>query len=396
MTQLIPKAQLGLGLKLLSRLGRVGNRAVKQRLISRTLNKVTPVVRSVEQNPEHQLFRSIVYRGGDITDPNFASFTTDPLYASHYGEVCPYLLESKGVAQAVDPLMGSRDPVTTDMFIYRNTKSNPNATVIMGQDEVTGEFSPSNGVEFFSLDPKNVTQIDWLSPKIMSWDQASKIYQDNYAYPVGYDSSGNMYVNKNYFYRRGYDLIDDAQASGVIRVPEGDYKPAVLKKYPFLNDDNPFSTMKMSHKFPYFSEGSLWPVKYGDTPATDLIAIPNDVKGTKWVAGSKWGSLRPDKLPSESGGRGTPLINGKTNQFPSSKALYYQYNTETKQYEPIFNSPIQYNIDAHQNYWVPVKNNREEILQQTNGSAHDLGEIFQKLFTRIGDLSKEGSDKAKK
>ena len=166
--------------------------------------------------------------------------------------------------------------------------------------------------------------------------------------PIRYDKEGNLYTDKNYFYRRGWGIIDDAQKTGVIRVPEGDYKPAVLKKYPFLNDG--FSTMMISHKFPYFSEGKLWPNKYGTVP--DLIAVSNN-EGT-WVGGSKFGSLLEDTKPSEVGGRGTPLINGETNKFPTSKSILYRLNTATGKYEPIIGkTKILKNPDSNWNLWEP-------------------------------------------
>ena len=173
------------------------------------------------------------------------------------------------------------------------------------------------------------------------WRQANDVYQQAYKFPIGYDSRGQLFTNKNYFFRRGYDLIDDAQRSGVIRVPSGDYKPAVLEKYPFLNDGNQFSTMKISHKFPYFSEGELWPLKYSNTAQPDLIAIPNNIKGVKWVAGNKWGTLKENAKPSDFGGRGTPLINGQTNQFPSEKAMFYRFNEASGRYEPVNRELIQ-------------------------------------------------------
>lgn len=200
------------------------------------------------------------------------------------------------------------------------------------------------------LGPHNVSSYIWdpgygyrrfTNQTDIMWRQANDVYQQAYKFPIGYDSRGQLFTNKNYFFRRGYDLIDDAQRSGVIRVPSGDYKPAVLEKYPFLNDGNQFSTMKISHKFPYFSEGELWPLKYSNTAQPDLIAIPNNIKGVKWVAGNKWGTLKENAKPSDFGGRGTPLINGQTNQFPSEKAMFYRFNEASGRYEPVNRELIQ-------------------------------------------------------
>jgi len=55
--------------------------------------------------------------------------------------------------------MESSDPVTMDMFIYNNTRRNPNATAIIGHDAVTGEFTPSKGIEILNMNPKNLHPI---------------------------------------------------------------------------------------------------------------------------------------------------------------------------------------------------------------------------------------------
>lgn len=152
--------------------------------------------------------------------------------------------------------------------------------------------------------------------------------------PITYSDSGNIQINPNFYYRSGWGIIDDAIKTGRVRVPEGNYKKAALEKYPWLDNGNPFSTTLMNHEFPYFSEGELWPTmtKLGKEPE-DLIAIPNDIPGVKWVAGSKFGSLVRDASPSQYGGRATPLIDEYTNMFPTEKALLYRLNPETGRYE---------------------------------------------------------------
>lgn len=195
------------------------------------------------------------------------------------------------------------------------------------------------------ISKEDINPIDWLWGKK---DQGIPVFhKPTTTRSFMYDSKGNFVPNPNYYYRTGWGIIDDALDSGVIRVPEGDYKPAVLQKYPFLNDDNPFSTMKVSHKFPYFSEGNLSGkgngsastarLKYSELPPEpeDLIAIHKDIPGVQWSGAGKWSTLQPDKTPAETGGRATPLINGETNKFPTSQAELFRYNTETKQYEPI-------------------------------------------------------------
>lgn len=113
----------------------------------------------------NNLFRATVYKGGEITDPHSTFFTTDPKYASNYGKVTPYTFESKNVVKTTEPMMGYRDPVNMDMFVYNNIKSNPEATAIIGKDKVTGEFIPSQGIEILSLTPRNFTLKSVQEPK---------------------------------------------------------------------------------------------------------------------------------------------------------------------------------------------------------------------------------------
>lgn len=47
-------------------------------------------------------------------------------------------------------------------------------------------------------------------------------YREGYKYPIGYDSNGRLYANKNFFFRQGWDLIDDAEKTG-------QYEPVVGK-----------------------------------------------------------------------------------------------------------------------------------------------------------------------
>lgn len=149
--------------------------------------------------------------------------------------------------------------------------------------------------------------------------------------PFSYDELGNFIPNPNYYYRRGWGIVDDAIKTGIVRVPKGNYKPGVLKKYPFLDNGNPFSTMLRSQRFPYFSEGKLWWEKFGRTPE-DLIAIPNNLKGVKWIGGSKWGTLRPDLSPKDVGGRATPLVDGHINIFPTNRARLYHLDEASGKY----------------------------------------------------------------
>lgn len=141
------------------------------RLLANELNNEVRVAGELGKNvgnvptSTNNLFRATVYKGGEITDPHSVFFTTDPKYASNYGKVTPYTFESKNVVKTTEPLMGYSDPVNMDMFVYNNTRSNPKATAIIGNDKVTGEFIPSQGMEILSLTPRNFTLKSVQEPK---------------------------------------------------------------------------------------------------------------------------------------------------------------------------------------------------------------------------------------
>ena len=124
---------------------------------------------SFTKNSELQpktIFRTIGYKGGNIKDKYSAFFTTDPRYAKQYGKVQKYLIESDNFNVAGEPLIGTRDPVGMDMFIYQNTRNNPNSRLIIGHDVVTDEFPyQSKGTEMLSLSPNNYTPIQVNKPK---------------------------------------------------------------------------------------------------------------------------------------------------------------------------------------------------------------------------------------
>ena len=141
-----------------------GSKTARNWRVAREINQTTNDRPKFIRIPSKNLFRTQVYKGGEITDPYSSFVTTDPLYAAHYGKVTPYIFESKSVARAKEPMIGSSDPVTMDMFVYNNTKHNPNATAIMGHDAVTGEFAPSRGIEILNLNPKNLYPIKTSEP----------------------------------------------------------------------------------------------------------------------------------------------------------------------------------------------------------------------------------------
>ena len=228
---------------------------------------------------------------------------------------------------------------------------NPTSVVPYGEG-VTGVNLLSEPL--FPPEPKNVRLLE--PPKMKMLDYG----------PIVYDKKGNLILNKNYYYRRGWGIIDDALNTGVIRVPEGDYKSTALKKYPWLDDGNPFSTTLLNHKFPYFSEGELWPhTKFGRIPE-DLIAI-SKFENAEWVGGSKFGKLLRDTKPFEVGGRATPLINGETNKFPTQNARLFTFNHKTNRYEPY--------TELDWDNWLDESINNEEnrrILQSHLGEYYDI------------------------
>ena len=179
---------------------------------------------------EHNLFRGKVYKGGEITDPYFASFTTDPQYAAQYGEVKPYLLETRGPAYASEPLMGSRDVVANDMFYLRNTKNAPGAKAIIGSDMITPDMPyHSQGMEIFSYSP-NKQAIPYkgsnlliTSPQDM-WEKNAASLTSRY--------SGYTPTIQSPAHRRFVDDVVQGAQWGINREWLGE--PVVPKEYDFV------------------------------------------------------------------------------------------------------------------------------------------------------------------
>lgn len=161
---------------------KAGSKTAKNWRIVREMKDIkTP--QSTPPTPKN-LFRATVFKGGPVKDPDLSFFTTDPKYASQYGKPRAYIMESQNFTKAKEPLMGSSDPVTTDMFIYNNTKNNPTADLLLGHDKVTGEFPyKSKGIEMISLNRNNVTRI---KPKHgrTSFAFRKNLYED-YSSPTG-------------------------------------------------------------------------------------------------------------------------------------------------------------------------------------------------------------------
>lgn len=171
--------------------------------------------------------------------------------------------------------------------------------------------------------------------------QTLSAFVSKFGEPFKYDESGLFIPNSNYNFRNGWGLIEDALKTKKIRVPEGDYKPAVLEKYPFLKESpGLFSTVRdMSFKFPYFQRGeSIWPFKT-KVQAEDLIVVPNELPNISWNKVSKFGSIYRDKL-AEIGDKTTPLLDGKENILPSENALFFRLNKTTNKYEPYGETPV--------------------------------------------------------
>lgn len=107
----------------------------------------------------HSLFTADVYKGGNIRNPHFSFFTTDPEYAKNYGNVSKYKLEIKRPYVTKTPLITTKDPVNNDKFIFdivgkegfEDARSG-----IIGHDLYTGEFPKSKGLEILSLDGDNI------------------------------------------------------------------------------------------------------------------------------------------------------------------------------------------------------------------------------------------------
>ena len=206
-------------------------------------------------------------------------------------------------------------------------------------------------------------------------------YISDYEKPLTYDSFGNLIPNKNFYFRRGWGIIDDANETGKIRVPDGDYKKIALQKYPWLDNGNPYSTSLINHKFPYFAEGVIWPqeTKFGKLPE-DLIAVPNNVPNVEWVAGSKFGILKETKLPSDFGGRATPITKGDINLLNVNDAVTYKLNPQTNKYE-IVNQ--KYTFDPSYGY---VKLPTTEMSSFT--TLKDM-QSQQNYLSKIEDLYKQ-------
>lgn len=134
------------------------------------LKNNTKAISTIEQPAAKTIFRSTVYKGGEITDPHLSFFTTDPKYAAQYGPVKQYIVEGNAPSIAKEPLIGYRDPVSMDMFLYNNT-SNPVSTIILGKDAITNDIPyQSKGIEIISFGKNPIKSI--TSPQTISLEQA--------------------------------------------------------------------------------------------------------------------------------------------------------------------------------------------------------------------------------
>ena len=229
---------LNLGSKVLDTAYQGAQNYNRARQLSRAINQSVDEVNlgNTFTTKPNTIFRSRVYKGGDVTDPYSTFLTTDPKYASQYGKVTPYLFETKNPAVATEPMIGYRDPVNMDMFVYKNTKDYPGATAIIGHDAVTGEFPyQSNGTEILSLSPNNITKIS--EPPTINW--ADVVAQQN-AQAMRQssrilDAKGIGEANPQIAVRTGHRSLSDPDNPFQIRRARlnnkfiGDYDPSTQK-----------------------------------------------------------------------------------------------------------------------------------------------------------------------
>ena len=161
-------------------------------------------------------------------------------------------------ATAKEPMMGYRDPVCNDMFVYRNTKEIPDATAIIGHDQVTEDFPyTSNGTEILSLSPNNVYPLH-KEPPTISWSEAINNPTNNLlkwlGRPTNYrpkvsllDTNGRAGITgsaeeklMNIFDLKGIDLsrlsMDDLAEA--IRLREKEITSSAPERYTIAKADN--------------------------------------------------------------------------------------------------------------------------------------------------------------
>ena len=109
------------------------------------------------KQPDNYMLTIRGYKGGPRKSSDYEFFTTDPKYASNFGTVKPYYIQSKFPIVTNQPLMGSRDIVTMDQFVYDISKGKP-VDAIIGHDQITGEFPyTSQGDEILIFNPNQAT-----------------------------------------------------------------------------------------------------------------------------------------------------------------------------------------------------------------------------------------------
>ena len=117
------------------------------------------VILSFKQ-PDNYMLTARAYKGGPRKSSDYEFFTTDPRYAHNYGQVKPYYIQSQFPVVTEEPLMGSKDPITMDMFINRVLNGN-RADAIIGHDKVTGEFPyTSQGDEIMIFNPSQARLVE--------------------------------------------------------------------------------------------------------------------------------------------------------------------------------------------------------------------------------------------
>ena len=274
-------------------------------------------------------------------NPNIASVIA-PFFNLGYGfggQGINKLFGIKGTPKMFTPIPKYNGNIITgplsSKYIPMSLRSNPTYRNIIGGLEARA--SANNRFGIFNQKPVNLVYknlVDLSKPK-----------------PFTYDNEGNFVPNENYNFRNGWGITSDAIQTGRVRVPEGNYKAEVFKKYPFQIPKTSLSTHNENFKFPYFQKGEvIWPFDTGKMPE-DLIAVADDVSGIRWPNVSRWGDIIEGE--ANVGNKTTPLVNGKTNQLPTRDTMFFKFNPETNRYE-YYNNPNVFNFPTNSNHNITM------------------------------------------
>lgn len=157
------------------------------------------VILSFKQ-PNNYMLTARAYKGGPRKSQSYEFFTTDPRYAHNYGQVKPYYIQSRFPVVTEEPLMGSKDPVTMDMFIDK-VSNGSQVDAIIGHDKVTGEFPyTSQGDEIMIFNPSQARLVDESATLtsaeragIPKGDRNFRTHGHDYSNPINY---GKLYSGR--------------------------------------------------------------------------------------------------------------------------------------------------------------------------------------------------------